>query len=551
MLDEALIDALKENEKLKAEIKKNNALINKFEKAKQHYEQVIDAILYGLCVVDKNYLILSYNKFFAKKVKLNIEKIKGLYFDPVISRYDNGFFKKNISGIKEIKSLMDNAFKKGLPVEKEYCNYDKYGIKRFYAIRAYPTFDKDKTGHVVLMITEITYRMRILEEVRWLNEFKQRILDAAPISIVVLDKKGMIISDNDMAKKLLDQPDKPAIGTKLIKTKEIAGNKKLLKLYQKLLANGEPFSYNNFSYISQFEKTKRFFNLIAVPLFNQNKIEGALSMAIDNTEIMKAKEELESLNTGLEKKVIERTRLLDITNKKLVRALDLKSKFISDASHELRTPLTVIQGNLDLAILERERKNAKIPESIPIILQEVHRINSILTDLTLLTNADQKAETIAYEKVDLNSLIGAVSQSLKVLAEQKRIKLYCKKSKGNFKIMGDEAKLEKLIINILRNAIRYTDANGKVYIWAEKEKAGIRIIIKDTGIGISEKDLPFIFERFYRVDKARSRNEGGTGIGLSIAKWLAEAHGGNISVKSKLGKGSIFTIYLPFDYKNI
>ena len=116
-------------------------------------------------------------------------------------------------------------------------------------------------------------------------------------------------------------------------------------------------------------------------------------------------------------------------------------------------------------------------------------------------------------------------------------------------IMGDEAKVEKLLLNIARNAIKYNKKGGWVKIWTEKNNNGVNIYVEDNGIGIPKQDLPYIFERFYRVDKARSRGEGGTGLGLSIAKWIAEAHQGKISAESTMGKGSKFIIHLPNDYK--
>ena len=254
---------------------------------------------------------------------------------------------------------------------------------------------------------------------------------------------------------------------------------------------------------------------------------------------------LQKTNKGLEIKVLKRTRQLDDINKKLREAIELKSKFIADASHELRTPLTVIQGNIDLFIREIKIKKTKVPEICALILNEIKRMTGVLSDLTILTNFDAKTETLHYEEIDLKKLIKAAGQSLQILAKQKKIRLTYKRDVNNIKIFGDEAKLEKLLLNIIRNAIKYTEKNGKIKIWIESNNKFVKINIRDNGIGIPKEDLPYIFERFYRVDKARSRQEGGTGLGLSICLWIAEAHGGYISVESEEGKGSIFTIHLP------
>ena len=262
-------------------------------------------------------------------------------------------------------------------------------------------------------------------------------------------------------------------------------------------------------------------------------------------KLNKFNKELQEANKNLEIKVLKRTRQLDVMNKKLREAIELKSKFIADASHELRTPLTVIQGNLDLAVREAKIKQTKIPETYILILNEIKRMTGVLSDLTMLTNFDAKTETLRYEKINLEKLIKAANQSLQILAKQKKIRLTYEKNARQIKIFGDESKLEKLLLNIIRNAIKYTEKNGKIKIWIEDDGEFVKINIQDNGIGIPKEDLPYIFERFYRVDKARSRKEGGTGLGLSICLWIAEAHGGYISVESEQGKGSTFTVHLP------
>lgn len=533
------------------DINENIKLLETVENAKKHYEHVIDTIRDGLCVVDKDYRIISYNKVFAHKTKHQLKKLKGKSFNEVAARYDEGILKDYCVSLHDNNCIIHKTFNTRKPKKQNLTATDKFGSKKYYEIEAFPTLDDNReVSQAVIIFRDITDIMREQEKVRWLSEFNQRILDTAPISIAVLDKKGVVIAANGMARKLMDLPGSPIIGRELTKTKEIANNPELIKAYRGIIAEGSSLFYNNLAYTSEPDKTTKYLNLIAVPLYDESrKVESVLSMAIDNTEAVMAKNELEKLNIELEKKVIERTRELDISNKKLNQALDLKSKFISDASHELRTPLTVIQGNLDLAIREADLKKEKPLEALPLMMHEVQRINSILTDLTLLTNADQHAEQMAHESVNLSDLVTAAVQSLLVLANQKKIKLTGRNKSKKIIIMGDEAKLEKLILNILRNAIKYTDRKGSVVAWSEKDDQEARVIVQDTGIGISEKDLPFIFERFYRADKSRSRAEGGTGIGLSIAKWIAEEHGGEITVKSEIGAGTIFTVHLPFDFK--
>lgn len=453
---------------------------------------------------------------------------------------------------KKIEILIKNHLKNNPGPPQSIKNYEtkiitKNKERKSVSFAVNQTIDKPEWFFI---INDISERKKAEEEVRRLSEFNQRILDNAPVSIIALAKNGTIISVNNLAKKLMEKSGQAIIKKNFFDTKSIKKNKKLLNLYQTLLQKGEPFYYDNLSYVIEGSGKKLFLNVIAVPLFNKNKnVDGAISMALDNTEAILAKQKLENLNRDLEKKVTNRTLELDIINKKLSQVLDLKSKFISDASHELRTPLTIIRGNLDLAIREAQNAKCEVPEIFHLVTHEVEQIRLILTDLTMLTNVDAGNEQLLYEKTNLGHLIRAVGQSLKILADQKKIALIYKKKLKGVQIMGDEAKLEKLLLNIVRNAIKYTEPKGCVRTWVENDKNGVRIFVKDNGVGIPEKDLPYVFERFYRVDKARSSEEKGTGLGLSIAKWITEAHNGKISVESKLGEGSTFTIHLPYDYK--
>lgn len=271
----------------------------------------------------------------------------------------------------------------------------------------------------------------------------------------------------------------------------------------------------------------------------------------DITERKLAEMELEKLNKELEHKVKRRTRQLEQANKRLQEILDLRSKFIADASHELRTPLTIIQGNIDLLLRSIHPDcPGENKEMLDTVNNEVEHMSGILSDLTVLSNAEAGDDRMSFEAVDLSALVETIIQSLRVLAEKKSITINYEKIFPELITLGDETKLERMLMNLVRNAIKYSDEGGWIRINLEKDEKEIKINIEDNGIGIPEKDLPYIFERFYRVDKARSRSEGGSGLGLSICKWIAETHGGYISVKSVVDQGSAFTVHLPW-YKEL
>lgn len=525
-------------------------LETKIKNAKDHYEQVIDAIPDSLCVIDESWQIASCNRVFSDAIGLPIEKVVKSNFKKTMQSYRQDIFDNSYCK-KCDECLVKKALFYGYSYEEEREIIDKNNVKHYYRVLAFPKkSDQENRKQIIYIIRDVTETRTVEEENKKLNELNQRILDTSPISIVVLNKDGIVISANYQAKKLMDQPNLSIINRKLTETKEIASNKKLKTLYSNLLKKGEAFYYEELPYKLLVSEETRYLNIIAVPLLDiSGHVEGAISMGLDNTEAFIARQRLKNLNRDLEKKVKLRTKELAITNDQLRGVLELKSKFISDASHELRTPLTIIQGNLDLEIQEATMSRKKIPETFSLIRKEVAHMSRVLADLTLLTNADADTEKINQEKIDLVLLAKTVSESLMVIAKKKNIKLKINAPMKPIYFIGDEAKLERAILNITRNAIKYTDDGGCIKVGFKKTKEEASIDIEDNGIGIPEKDLPNIFERFYRVDKARSRNEGGTGLGLPIAKWIVEAHNGRIEVKSELGKGSIFSITLPLKTK--
>jgi heavy metal sensor kinase len=218
-------------------------------------------------------------------------------------------------------------------------------------------------------------------------------------------------------------------------------------------------------------------------------------------------------------------------------------QFSSDASHELRTPLTVLKGQGEL-VLGKERKPEEYQEVISSNLEEVQYMSKVLEDLFLLSKSDENQIALDCESVDLKLLIEEVCKHAEIIASEKNIKIMIAYLE-EVQVYGDPVRLRQMIWNVIVNGIKYTQPEGTVKISAQSMGDNTLITIQDNGIGISEKDLPLIFNRFYRVDKARSRQEGGTGLGLSICKFIVDAHKGTINIESKLGEGTKFKISLP------
>ena len=238
-------------------------------------------------------------------------------------------------------------------------------------------------------------------------------------------------------------------------------------------------------------------------------------------------------------------RLTDTINEMISRlqiSFNQILQFSADVSHELRTPLTILRGSAEVA-LRQERSQEEYSDVLISNLEEINRMQRIVEELLMLSRADMGEISIEKERVNLNKVLTDIKQQAEVLAMEKNISVELE-LKSVIIIMADELMIRQLLLNIISNAVKYSNENGKIIIEAYEEGGFAYISVKDFGIGIDEKNVPNLFNRFFRVDKVRSRQEGGTGLGLSICKWIAIEHGGDILVDTKLGEGSTFTIKL-------
>jgi heavy metal sensor kinase len=225
-------------------------------------------------------------------------------------------------------------------------------------------------------------------------------------------------------------------------------------------------------------------------------------------------------------------------------AFQEQKRFIADASHELRTPIAVLRGETEVA-LEQERATAEYKGSLELIKDEAERLSRIVENLFMLARQPIDAPSLVKEPVYLNEVVADCVRAAQVLATQKGLRLKVQSSLPEMSMNGDDEMLKRMLLNLLDNAVKYTPAGGEICVALARQNGNALIIVSDTGIGIPAEDQPRIFDRFYRVDKARSRALGGAGLGLSIARWIVEAHEGKLSVESALGRGSAFTVELP------
>jgi signal transduction histidine kinase len=222
-----------------------------------------------------------------------------------------------------------------------------------------------------------------------------------------------------------------------------------------------------------------------------------------------------------------------------------QQRFIADASHELRTPLAVLRGETEVA-LGKTRTVEEYQESLTLIQEEAERLSRIVEDLFILARQPIQSPTaLIKEPVSLTEVVKDCARAAQVLASRKGVRLRLENDSTSIALNADEELIKRMILNLLDNAVKYTPEGGEISLALEKHNGSAEIVVRDTGIGLSQTDQQRVFDRFYRVDKARSRALGGAGLGLSIVRSIVEAHGGNITVDSTPRHGSTFTVSLP------
>lgn len=225
---------------------------------------------------------------------------------------------------------------------------------------------------------------------------------------------------------------------------------------------------------------------------------------------------------------------------KLQAAFKRERQFTSDASHELRTPIAIISAHAEESLIGN-KSLGEFKEAMEIILKESRKMGQMISQLLMLSRSDEGKSKLEIENINLDLIIRDVADEMKAFANDSGIDIYLNINE-NIKIKADQTLMTRLLINLIDNAIKYNIKGGWIKVSSYVEEGTAKIIVEDSGIGILKDDIPNIFQRFYRADKARTRN--GTGLGLSIVKWIVEEHNGKISVDSEVGKGSRFEVDL-------
>lgn len=337
------------------------------------------------------------------------------------------------------------------------------------------------------------------------NSQVQGILDSMVEGVIAVDRGTKILAINPTIEKLFNVSQDEAKGRFFL---EVIRNNDIAEIINTILNSKESISRE----LALIWPIQRTFQINASPILEKNTVSGCLMVLHDITEIRK----LETM----------------------------RRDFVANVSHELKTPLTSIKGFVE-TLLEgalEDKENSR--HFLKIIQEHAERLNSLINDLLDLSAIESEETQLEAEEFKLKELADKVLSSFKAQLKNRTIEAK-NNLDGNLFVKADKARIEQVFTNLLDNAIKFNKDKGFIRIYSQDLPDKIKIIVEDSGIGIPQKDIPRIFERFYRVDKARSRELGGTGLGLSIVKHIVGLHRGTVGVESTEGLGSKFFFTLP------
>jgi two-component system phosphate regulon sensor histidine kinase PhoR len=363
---------------------------------------------------------------------------------------------------------------------------------------------KDEIGQLARAFNEMSSALKAtMDNVSAEKNKLANVLASMSDGVIMTDGEGNMVLANTAAGKLFGFKEADCLNKHLI---EVVHDHEVNEVLKKCLETGKEQSV-------QFESSlaKRFLRAIAVPLQSQGRLNGALVLFQDLTE-------LRNLQT-------------------------MRRELVGNISHELRTPLASIKAMVETlqggAIGDKEAAQ----DFLSRVNEEIDHLTQMVAELTQLSRIEAGQAELVTEPVDLNMLVDEVIAELAPLAERQKITLTKELSPDPPSVLADKDRIRQTIINLVHNAVKFNRPDGNVMVSTFYDSGSVSVSVSDTGIGIPQEDLPHIFERFYKADKARSG--GGSGLGLAIAKHTIQAHGGEILAESEEGKGSVFTFRLP------
>ncbi|WP_409270509.1 ATP-binding protein [Neobacillus sp. SCS-31] len=368
-----------------------------------------------------------------------------------------------------------------------------------------PILTNDEIGELATAFNQMGRQLKF--NMNALNQEKEQlasILRSMADGVITFNRDGTILITNPPAERFLqnwyyDKGASAAAGSEEIPSK-------VMELFQQAVDTEE-------EQIGELSMMGRHWVILVTPLYSSKFIRGAVAVVRDMTE----------------------ERKLD----------KLRKDFIANVSHELRTPISMLQGYSEAIVDDIAGTDEEKKEMAKVIYDESLRMGRLVNELLDLSRLEAGNIQLNVEEIDVSSYIGKIIRKFQGLAKENEIHLSFGTNNPDYYFPIDADRIEQVLTNLIDNAIRHTPKDGIVDVVVHGDDRGLQVQVADSGSGIPEEDLPFVFERFYKADKARTRGRAGTGLGLAIVKNIIEAHKGHISVQSKLGHGTTFTFFIP------
>lgn len=371
-------------------------------------------------------------------------------------------------------------------------------------------YSQDEIGNLARSINDMAIRLK--NTITQITEEKNRIraiLYSMADGVIALDQSGRVLLINPPVEEIFGITQAASQGKNIL---GVIRNYDVEQMLKKALRMVKPLTQE----VKVLTPEPKIFRFHATPLMGQEGIRtGVVILMRDITEQSKLEQ--------------------------------MRTEFVANVSHELRTPLTSIKGFLETLMDGALDDPYAARHFLEIMSQETERLTRLIEDLMDLSKIEERRVVHRWQPVHLSDTIGRVLAMFQPQANEKGISISVDMPDGLPSVQGDPDMLAQVLINLVDNALKYTPNGGHVNVLAAQDEDRVRVDVKDTGIGIPPESLPRVFERFYRVDKARSRELGGIGVGLAIVKHIIKAHGGEVCVQSEPGKGSTFRFTLPLE----
>jgi two-component system phosphate regulon sensor histidine kinase PhoR len=407
---------------------------------------------------------------------------------------------------------------------------------------------------VISLTIALFFAYRLYEPIKIMGQFTEKLRKGEPVGTIILntDDETKTLADN--INYLVEE----------LKSKIRIANEEKSKLMAAFTSMNEGVLIINEHDLIEFSSPV-LSNMLAIQYGDVNG--KTLMEAFRSVDLQKAFLEFKPLRANVSREIVlgniepvilrvtisavygnpddEKTMIVFHDMTKLKKLEQIRMDFVANVTHEIRTPLTAIIGYLETIKSGAINNIEETKKFIDIILKQAERLNRLVQDLLIISNIEMKEMIINIENVSLRAAVTNVISLVEAKADSKKIIIDCNLQEDSFSIKGDRDKITQIFVNILDNAIKFTPEGGEISIAAGQSDDYVIVTITDTGIGIPKDEIQRLGERFYRVDKSRSRDLGGTGLGLSIVKHLMMAHGGKMEIKSQLGKGTTVSLFFP------